>query len=135
MPKRKITAKRAAQIVKWQTAGALARRKPHGKLVTVYHGTGSFAADEIVRTQFLRGRGSGIVSREKRRADWGPRWPVYVRRKLKDMPYGHAARGKPAVVSVRVPFRKLGLADPGHHNGDFVIGEEVLRGRKIRRVF
>lgn len=35
MPKRKMTAKRAAQIVRWQTAGALKRRKPHGKLKIV----------------------------------------------------------------------------------------------------
>ena len=131
MPKRKMTAKRIAQIEKWRIAGALSHHgkpsprmwdgtkvAPMGKMATMFHRTTSYNARAIVNTRNWKPKSSsGLVFLSHGGVT----------------PEEHI-RGN-SVVSVKVPRRKLtkefnlinGISYYMAHKND-------LRGRKVRRV-
>lgn len=143
MPKRRMTPRRRAQILRFQSAGVKARKKsgiPHGKMLTLFHGTSAGAAKKIVEQQYFRGRGGPlkgnkfVKSREVRRPEWGPEFPVYLTNSfIHAQNYSHgASRGYGgAVLKVQVPFRK---AKVDYVNGgvrSYTVDQRNLAGRKV----
>lgn len=71
MPKRRMTAKRAAQIKRFQLAGARKRRGvPTGKIMSLYHHTSPGASEKILKEGFKTGH--------KRRGNYPPETRVFA---------------------------------------------------------
>lgn len=132
MPKRKMTAKRVAQIEKWRIAGALSRHgkpsprmwdgtkvAPMGKMATMFHRTTSYSARSIVNTR-----------------NWHPSRNAdpYVFLSHGGVTPEEHIRGN-SVVSVKVPRRKL-TKEFNLINGIsyYMVHKKDLMGRKVRRV-
>lgn len=152
MPKRRITAKRRIQILKWQAAGVKSRKgrrrlmTPRGKLVTAYHHTSFAAARQIASEGFKPGN---MSPREINK--------VFFTNRAQDSIVPHLRNGIPQVIraqlgvtpkttipsgviiGVTLPAaalhrdKNMGMGTKGRGEYFWKVNAQNLKGRKITR--